>query len=133
MRMRACVTWNLSTGFECVLPPVYRRRVGAAGDREHVEAACGARQARVIGEERAGRAYEFRAFRRADRIDAIAETARAAIAHFDEHDDVALAHDEIELAVAAAVIPGDQCEACAFEMRERDALVARAARAAIGR
>src|SRR5690349_1151559 len=100
MSVRASLPWNLSTGFECVAPPVDRRRVGAVADREHVETARGAGEARMFGEERASGAHELRAFRGADRIDAVAEAAGAAIAHFDEHDDVAIAHDEIDFAIA---------------------------------
>src|SRR6476659_7132028 len=130
MRVRACGTWNLSTGFESVLPPVDRAGVA---DREHVETARGGSKARMVGEECAGGAHELRALGGSNGIDAVAESAGAAIAHFDEDDDVAIAHDEIDLAIAAGVVARDQREAGALEMRERDVLVTRAIRAAVGR
>ena len=51
-----------------------------------------------------GSPRQFRLLRGADRQRAAAVTRIAAIAHFDEHERVAIAHDQIDLAVTAIEI-----------------------------
>src|SRR5262245_35843852 len=111
-----------SAGFEGVAPPV--RRGGAVADREHVETARVRGEARMVGEEDACCAHELRALGGRHGIDAVAEAAGAPIAHLDEDDGIALAHDEIDLAVAAGVVACDEREARSFEMSERERFVA---------
>lgn len=77
---------------------------------------------RVHRRERRGSAYEFRAFACADRIDAVAEAGAAGctatpLADVDEGENCAVAHDQVEFAVAAAEISRHQDESGAFQAR----------------
>src|SRR5690606_6475795 len=77
-------------------------------------------------------AQQPRALGAADRVDAVSvaatRTRAAPIAHLDEDDDVAVAHDEVDLAVAAMEIALGQRQAGALQVRQREILEARTGR-----
>src|SRR6185437_10929957 len=75
------------------------------------------------------RAREFFALRRTDGSCAAAETHVAPVAYFREYQCRAVAHDQVELSEAGAVVAFDQFQAGAFHVLEGELLEARADRA----
>src|SRR5690606_33313353 len=113
-----------SAGFECVAQPV--RLAVRIADRDDVEPARLPRERRIRGEEQLRGAHELAAFRGSDRVDAIAETGRAPIAHLDEHDVRAIAHDQVQFAVSIGYVTCNQAQSGPLQVGEGDVLVAAA-------
>ncbi len=74
---------------------------------------------------------EFATFVPVDRDGAITESGVAAIAHFDEHDGVAVVHDKIKLAAAIVRIDGDPAQSGREKVMQRGGFNQRSARSAV--
>src|SRR5690242_8420670 len=100
-----------------------RRRAAAADDVEPARHRGEYGIALQIDRRRAG---EFRLLAGTNRYGAAAVRVVATIAHFDECDLIAVAHDQVDLAVAAGEIARDQRKACALQMGKHGVFPARA-------
>ncbi len=95
---------------------------GVPIDADDVESARAVTKLAVAGEEHGRSLSELALLARIDRERRIDRTRRAPEAHFDEHEAVAVAHDEIELAAAGVEIAGDGCQAATLQKGARLAL-----------
>src|SRR6478752_1129108 len=95
--------------------PAALRGFGTAAERDAVETAGHLRERGMGGEEQLGGADQPALLGRAYRGAGILVRGGAAIAHLDEDQRIAVAHDQIDLAVAAVPVAGDQPQAGAFE------------------
>lgn len=91
-------------------------------DADDVEAARAVAELVVAGEEQGRSLGELVLLARIDRERRVDRTRRAPEAHFDEHEAVAVAHDEIEFAAAGGKITGDGGQAATLEKGARLAL-----------
>lgn len=111
-------------------PDQVRRRRIAIGD-DSVEAAWCVGELAMRGKEHLRGMHDFATFVPVDRVGAIAETGVAAIAHLDEGQRVAVAHDQIDFATAIVCVHGDPAQARREQVEQRGSFDQGAARAAI--
>lgn len=66
-----------------------------------------------------GRAIEFALLGAGDGFQRAAQSGFLAVAHFYEHQHLAILHDQIDLAGLAAEVAGDQAKSLSFQMALR--------------
>src|ERR1700722_15342458 len=99
-----------SVGFESAAHPVELRLLRRAAAAYDIQPARRITQGRTRLQEYRCGAQQLCPLARADRQDAIAMQPGPAIAHFDEHSAIAVAHDEIDLPIAAREVTRDQTQ-----------------------
>src|SRR5699024_4571857 len=102
---------------ECGFLPATARVLAVAFEGDHVETAGAMRVLRVGADEACGRADQALALAPRDRGGGAAETRVATIAHFHENQRLAIAHDQVQLAEAGAVVARHQGQPRLREMR----------------
>src|SRR5690348_2546363 len=109
----------ISKRFECRALPIAARRVGIAVERYHIEPARHRSESRMRLQETLRGAHEFLAFGGADRRRTAAESCMAPVANFHEHQGVAVAHHQVELSEAGAIVAFDPFQPRAFQAIQR--------------
>ena len=105
-----------STGIERITDPLHPWRIRAAIHRNHIEAARTPCKIAVVREKTLRRQNQLALLGRIDRWRAATKSSAAAIANLNEHDHIAIAHHQVDLADAVPLVRDQQAQAGSFKM-----------------
>ena len=109
-------TINSAIDAKGILDPFDARIFDLPGDRDHIEAAGPTRLGRVRLQIKRGGGNQSALFVRIHRSERAAKTSRPPIPHFDEHHDLLVLHDQIQLAMPTSHVARQHDQAGGLQM-----------------